>query len=114
MQVIFERLLEVILAMFIAGVVLFVYNGVTVGNWVPDMIVIVPMSLMFAMFFAAMTAADMSKGLFLLLLAMLVLTVYLIARFARPRAVRIGGETLAFVGYAFVQIVLFAAQGITS
>lgn len=112
MQVIFERLLEVILAMFIAGAVLFVYNGVTMGNWVTDMILIVPLSLMWAMVLSAMTAADMSKGLFLLLLAMLVLTVYLIARFARPRAVRIGGEALAFVGYAFVQITLFAAQGL--
>lgn len=114
MQVILERLLEVILAMFIAGAVLFVYNGITAGNWVPDMIIIVPLSLMFAMFFAAMAAADLSKGLFLVLLAMLVLSVYLIARFARPRAMRIGAEALAFIGYAFVQIILFAAQGITS
>jgi hypothetical protein len=114
MQVIFERLLEVAVAMVLAGAVLMVISGITSGAWSPFMLVIVPLGFMWSMFLGAMAAADISRGLFLLVAALTVLVVYLVARFVRQRPLRIAGETAAFGLQQFVLMNLFAMQGLTS
>jgi len=114
MGVLFERLLEVLVSMLLAGVVLMVISAATSGSVSPYMLIIVPIGFMWSMFLGAMAAADISRGLFLLAAALTVLVVYLVARFVRQRPLRIAGETAAFGLQQFVLMNLFAIQGLTS
>jgi hypothetical protein len=114
MGVLFERLLEVVVSMLLAGVVLMIVRGLTSGGFSMEMLMIVPLSFMWSMFLGAMAAADISRGLFLVVGALTVFAVYLIARYVRQRPLRIAGETAAFGLQQFVLINLFAMQGLTS
>lgn len=114
MRVIFERLLEVLVAMLLAGVVLMLISALTSGTFSPYMLIIVPIGFMWSMFLGAMAAADISRGLFLVVGAITVFAIYLIARHVRQRPLRIAGETAAFGLQQFALINLFAAQGLTS
>lgn len=114
MGALLERLLEVLVAMLLAGLGMMVISALTSGTVSPYMLIIVPISFMWSMFLGAMAAADISRGLFLIVGAITVFTIYLIARHVRQRPLRIAGETAAFGLQQFALINLFAAQGLTS
>lgn len=114
MGVLFERLLEVLASMLLAGAILMVISALTSGTWSPFMLIIVPIGFMWSMFLGAMAAADISRGMFLVVGALTVLAVYLVARFVRQRPLRIAGETAAFGLQQFALINLFAMQGLTT
>jgi hypothetical protein len=114
MRDLFERLLEVVVAMLLAGAVFMVFNLLTAGSFSPGMLLMVPLSFMWSMFLGAMAAADIARGLFLLVAALTVLAVYLVARFVRWRPLRIAGETAAFGLQQLAMINLMAMQGLTS
>ena len=108
MATIGARLLEVLAAMLLAGAIFAFYNGVTSGIWDLGMLIIVPLSFMWSMVLGAMAASNIAMGLFLLLAALVILAVYLIARFAQPRWLRFTLETATFLVMVSAQIVLFA------
>lgn len=114
MQVILVRLLEVVVSMLLAGAALMVVSAATAGTWSPYMLIIVPLGFMWSMFLGAMAAADISRGLFLLVAALTVLAVYLVARFVRQRPLRIAGATAAFGLQQLALMNLLALQGVTS
>ena len=70
MAVFGERLLEVLAAMLLTGAIFVAYNGVANGIWDYGMLLIVPLSFMLSMALAAMAAANIAMGLFLLLLGL--------------------------------------------
>jgi len=112
MQTLIYRLIEVVVSLLLAGLVLFVYNGVTAGSWPLSMLFIVPVSFMWSFVLGAMAAADLSRGLFLVVAAVTVYAVYLIARHVKNRAWRISGETAVFVAQQVAMVTLFGAQGL--
>ena len=114
MGVLFERLLEVLVSMLLAGAVLMVISALTSGTVSPYMLIIVPIGFMWSMFLGAMAAADISRGLFLVAGALTVLAVYFVARYVRQRPLRIAGQTAAFGLQQFALINLFAMQGLTT
>jgi ABC-type nickel/cobalt efflux system permease component RcnA len=112
MQTIVYRLIEVFIAMLLAGLVLLVFNGVTANQWPMSMIFIVPVGFMWSFVLGAMAAADISRGLFLLVGAVAIAAVYFIARYVKRPALRVGGETAVFVAQQAALVYLFAAQGL--
>lgn len=113
MQTIGARLLEVLAAMLLAGAIFVTYNAVTSGNWELPMLLIVPISFMWSMVLGAMAASNIAMGLFLLLTALVILAVYLIARFAQPRWLRVTLVTSIFLVQVSAQVVLFAMLQVT-
>ena len=103
-----ERLLEVLAAMVLAGAIFVAYNGIANGQWDYGMVFIVPLSFMLSMALSAMAAANLSMGLFLLLIGMVALAVYLIARFAGSRWLRVTLITSTFLVQVSAMVVLSA------
>ena len=112
MQVLWERLAEILVAMVLAGVAMLLYVGVTSGVWQVFLVFVVPLSMLWSFILSAMTGADISKALFLLLLAATVFAVYLVARYVKQRPLRIGGAAVIFVLQQAALMNLFVAQGI--
>ncbi|MGV3490189.1 MAG: hypothetical protein ACO1OG_02605 [Devosia sp.] len=108
MAVLGERLLEIVAAALLAGAIFVFYNGIANGQWDYGMFLIVPLSFMYSMALSAMAAANLSMGLFLLLLALVIMAVYFIARFAQKRWFRITMITSTFLVQVSAMIVLSA------
>ena len=103
-----ERLLEVLVAMLLAGAVFVVYNGIANGQWDYGMVFIVPLSFMLSMALSAMAAANIAMGLFLLLMGLVAMAVYFIARFAASRWLRLTLITSTFLVQVSAMVVLSA------
>lgn len=101
------RLLEVLAAALLAGAIMVLYSGMT-GIWNYGFLFIVPTSLMWSMLLGMMVVVDISTGWLLLLAVASGFAVYLAARFARPRLLRIGLETAIFLALAIGFPALFA------
>lgn len=112
MQGFWARLFDVLIAMVLAGVAMLLYVGVTSGVWQVFLVFVVPLSMLWSFILSAMTGADISKALFLLLLAATVFAVYLVARYVKRRRLRIVGAALIFVLQQTALMNLFVAQGI--
>jgi hypothetical protein len=112
MQSIVYRLIEILAAALLAGVLLLAFNGYTSNQWPLSMIFIVPVGFMWSFALGATAAADLSRGLFLLLGALAVLAIYLIARYVKRPATRVAGETAVFVAQQATLVYLFSAQGL--
>lgn len=108
------RLLEVFVATALAGLLLLAYSGLTTGSWPLDMVAIVPLGFIWSMYLGVLAVSNAAMGLFLVLAALVVLAVYLIARFGGSRWFRTGTMTAVFVVHQFTLIVLFAMLGVTA
>lgn len=108
MQTIGVRLLEVLASALLAGAIFVAYNGIANSAWEYGMLIIVPLSFMWSMVLGAMAASNIAMGLFLLLAVLVILAVYLIARYAQPRWLRVTLETATFLVMVSAQVVLFA------
>lgn len=112
MQVVVERLIEILVAMLLAGVLLLAFNGFTTNQWPISMVFIVPVGFMWSFALGATAAADFSRGLFLLTVAVVVLGVYIVARYLKGRVLRISLETAIFIAMQATLVYLFSAQGL--
>jgi hypothetical protein len=113
MKLVLLRLLEILIATLITGVILLVYNGITTGDWQFFMVAIVPLGFIWSMYLGVLAVSNIAMGAFLVLALVVVLAAYLIARFGPSRWVRLSALTVLFLVHQMALIVLFAMFGVS-